>query len=51
MYAIDSNQYLKEKCEFRVSHTYFDHPGRDPSPSSSHQMIWNQFKPVYRHHF
>ena len=46
MYAMDSNQYLKEKHEFCVSHAYFNHLSRDPAHSSSHQMIWNQFKPV-----
>ena len=46
MYAIDSNQYLKEKREFHISHAYIDHTSRDPGHSSSHQMIWNQFQPV-----
>ena len=46
MYAIDSNQYLKEKHEFHISHAYLGHTSRDPSHSSSHQMIWNQFKPA-----
>ena len=36
MYAIDSNQYLKEKQEFHVSHAYIDHTSRDPAHSSSH---------------
>ena len=31
MYAIDSNQYLKEIHKFCISHAYLDHTSRDPS--------------------